>query len=88
MVKGVNRQVIVVKSPDTALFDQAIFLLREDALEKNGVGQRELLEEAQKIADSSMHKKPASKCRRISPLLWICAGAFPVGLAWLLTSML
>ena len=28
MVKGINRQVIVVKSPDPKLFDQAIFLLR------------------------------------------------------------
>ena len=43
MVKGNTRQVIVVKSPDPKLFDQAIFLLKEDALEKDGVGERELL---------------------------------------------
>ena len=36
MVKGVSRRVIVVKSPDPKLFDQAIFLLKEDALEKDG----------------------------------------------------
>ena len=33
MVKGVTRQVVVVKSPDPKLFEQAIFLLREEALE-------------------------------------------------------
>ena len=33
MIKGINRQVIVVKSPDPRLFEEAIFLLREDALE-------------------------------------------------------
>ena len=31
MVKGVTRQVIVVKSPDPKLFEQAIFIMREDA---------------------------------------------------------
>ena len=31
MVKGVSRQVIVVKSPDPQLFEQAIFILRADA---------------------------------------------------------
>ena len=30
MVKGISRQVIVVQSPDPKLFDQAIFILRDD----------------------------------------------------------
>ena len=34
MVKGVTRQVVVVKSPDPKLFEQAIFLLREEALDQ------------------------------------------------------
>lgn len=88
MVKGVNRQVIVVKSPDTKLFDQAIFILREDALEKEGVGERELLDEAQKIADSYVRQKAARHTRRVSPGLWLAVGALPVALAWLLTSIL
>ena len=37
MVRGNTRQVIVVKSPDGKLFEQAFFLLREDALEHSGV---------------------------------------------------
>ena len=32
MVKGISRQVIVVRSPDQKLFEQAIFILREEAL--------------------------------------------------------
>ena len=31
MVKGISRQVIVVQGPDRELFEQAIFILREDA---------------------------------------------------------
>lgn len=37
MVKGISRQVIVVRSPDPKLFEQAIFILREDALGKGGM---------------------------------------------------
>ena len=31
MVKGITRQVIVVKPPDAELFDQAIFILKDRA---------------------------------------------------------
>ena len=70
MVKGNTRQVIVVKSPDPKLFEQAIFLLREDALEKHGVGERELLEEARRVANGFvLHNAPAKKHRRLAPRL-------------------
>ena len=32
MVKGISRQVILVPSPDKALFDQAIFILKDNAV--------------------------------------------------------
>ena len=32
MVKGVSRQVILVQSPGEELFDQAIFILKDDAV--------------------------------------------------------
>ena len=32
MVKGISRQVIVVQSPEPKIFEQAIFILKEDAL--------------------------------------------------------
>ena len=34
MVKGISRQVIMVQSPDPKLFDQAIFILKHDAVEQ------------------------------------------------------
>ena len=30
LVKGVSRRVVVVKSPDPKLFEQAIFIVREE----------------------------------------------------------
>ena len=86
MVKGNTRQVIVVRSPDTKLFEQAIFLLREDALEKRGVGERELLEEARRVADGYI-RVPKGR-RRLPPLCWSVIGAAPVALVWLLTILL
>ena len=38
MVKGITRQVILVKSPDPKLFE-AIFIVKEEALAREG-GQR------------------------------------------------
>jgi len=32
MVKGISRQVIVVHAPDQKLFEQAIFILKDDAV--------------------------------------------------------
>ncbi len=87
MVKGTARQVVVVRSPDQKLFEQAIFLLREDALER-GVGERELLEEARRVADQCMQRAPAKKRKRMPPLFWMGTGASIVSVAWLLTALL
>lgn len=84
MVKGTTRQVIVVRSPDQKLFEQAIFLLKEDALEKHGVGERELLEQARRLADGCIERK-TKKRRPHSPAFWLGLGAFPVALSWLIT---
>lgn len=89
MVKGNTRQVIVVKAPDTKLFDQAIFLLKEDALEKSGVGERELLEQARRYADGYLYSNTTQKHRRkLPPFFWLAMGAAPIGLAWLATLIL
>ena len=43
MVKGTTRQVVVVKGPDPKLFDQAIFLVRDDVVLDGGVTEEALL---------------------------------------------
>ena len=45
MVKGTTRQVLVVRPQESDMFEQAIFLLREEALEQHGVTEQALLEE-------------------------------------------
>ncbi len=45
MVKGISRRVVVVESPDQRYFEQAIFIVRNEAVGE-GVTARELVEEA------------------------------------------
>ena len=91
MVKGINRQVIVVRSPDPELFEQAIFLLRPDAQQTCNVTQDELLRQAQAAARGySTAHIPGARLRAhlASKLFWCLAGGSAVGLAWILTSIL
>lgn len=85
MVKGISRQVIVVRSPETELFEQAIFFLKDGAVGKEGITDEELLKQArQAIRSSGNHKA--------SPILsgpvWACGGAAATGLIWLITLLL
>ena len=81
MVKGITRQVIVVQGTDPKLFEQAIFILREDAKE---LTERQLLQEAKKAARSGRNQK----CRNFIGPMWAGAGAAVTGLAWWICSLL
>ena len=50
MVKGTSRRVIVVDSPDPEYFEQAIFIVRNDVYERQGVTAQQVLGEACRIA--------------------------------------
>ena len=50
MVKGTSRRVIVVDSPDPKLFEQAIFIVKNDAYSQEGVTSQQILGEACRIA--------------------------------------
>ncbi len=86
MVKGISRQVIVVNAPEPKLFEQAIFILKEDALGKDGVTDELLLQEAKKLIRSS-HDSRKRKIFLYGPV-WACIGAIVTGIAWILSSLL
>lgn len=85
MVKGSSRQVILVKSPDETLFEQAIFFVKEEAFRRQGVTADSVVAEAQKIAkeyskrDSIFHESSG-----VHGLLWILLGASASSLCWAL----
>lgn len=84
MVKGISRQVIVVRSPDPALFEQAIFILREDALGREGMSDRAILRQARQAAGQFCPQNPTP---RFHAPLWTGLGAVAMGLVWLLTAI-
>ena len=84
MVKGISRQVIVVHSPDPKLFEQAIFILKNEAVEK-GITEEALLKEAQSLIRPGQGKK--RKLRYYGPV-WACGGAVVTGMVWLLSMIL
>lgn len=50
MVKGVAKRVIVVKSPDPKVFEEAIFIVREEYLKTAGMTRAQLLHQAREAA--------------------------------------
>ena len=84
MVKGINRQVIVVRPPDQKLFEQAIFLLRPDAQDSCNVTQDELLRQAQQAADAYLQRSsPQARRRRmVGPVLFTLLGGVLASAVW------
>lgn len=83
MVKGISKQVIVVHAPEPKLFEEAIFILREDAVGSEGVTDELLLKEAKRLMSTGSRKK-----RSISGWLWMFAGVALTALAWIGTILL
>ena len=86
MVKGISRQVIVVQSPEPKLFEQAIFILSDAAVDQ-GITDEMLLRQAQRMIRGGA-PRPAEGKRRFSGPVWACAGAVMTGFVWLLTVLL
>ena len=87
MIKGMSRRVIMVQSPDPELFENAIFILRNEAFAK-GTEPEDILKQAQQIADEYVRTNLEKKKRKLSPLIYTLAGALCgggiLGLLWLL----
>ena len=88
MVKGVSRQVSVVRQPDTKLFEQAIFMLKEEALGRKGVTDQQVLQEACRVADqyvqSRMETGHGKRRFRLNRWMYMGLGACLTGAVWLL----
>ena len=85
MVKGTSKRVVVVKSPDPRFFEQAIFILHENAVGKDGVTDEILLKEAKQALRAHVGGK---RRRSLYGPVWACCGAMVTGIAWLLAVLL
>lgn len=89
MVKGTAKRVIVVKSPDPAVFEEAIFVVRDDYMRRGGMTQKELMRQARSAAKS--YTASVATKRRFafrSPAPFIAASCAAVtGLAYVVLRM-
>lgn len=82
MVKGITKQVVVVKCPDTKYFDQAIFMVKEGSLD--GLNPEGVLKEACRVADEYIRNNTDKKSRVWPYYLGAGIGMTALGLLLLL----
>ena len=86
MVKGITKQVVVVRCEDTKFFDQAIFMVRDDLLP--GQASEQLLKEACRAADGYIRENVEKKKIRWKLVLPAAAAALGTLAAALLILLL
>ncbi len=82
-VRGVARRVVIVREPDPEIFEEAIFVVREDYA---GVGRSELLQEARKAAGGYIGSALGTSGRMprwVRAAAYLLSGAGAAGLIWL-----
>ena len=84
MVKGITRQVILVKSPDPRLFEEAIFIVKARDGEREGLTDDRVLKEARQAADGYLKQGRAwnRRLERLPGPVWGAAGALLASLGW------
>ena len=91
MVKGISRRVVVVDSPDPKLFEQAIFIVRNDAFSKDGVTPEQLVNEACRLArcyTATLSGRRTFRWQDYTPWIYTGMGAICVGILWLAAAFL
>ena len=87
VVKGVSKRVVVVKFPDTRVFEQAILLLRDG--DKHSVSEEQILREAGELAEKYLHRRDGRRRKgRLMKIFYLLAGAAVACLVWFLTTLL
>lgn len=86
MVKGISRQVIVVQGAEPKLFEQAIFILKDEAVGE-GITDEALLKEAED-AIRGYDRSARKRHFYLYGAVWASGGALLTGLVWLLSSLL
>lgn len=83
-LRGLNRQVVVVPSPDSEVFTEAIFILREDWVRKRSAEQ--VIEEARRAAGAYLVKTGTAERRtgrRLRKGLFVGGAAMVAGAVWM-----
>lgn len=91
VVKGTSKRVVVVKSPDPKLFEQAIFILKEDLCGGHAGAGSDVLRQAERVADDYVKNYVSGEKKllaRIPPAAFAAIGALATAGAWLMIYLL
>lgn len=88
MVKGISKRVIVIKSPDKGIFDEAIFIVKDGAY-SSGFTSEDIIRQAQQVAGEYVQRHSGSSFfRKLPPPVCAALGAAATGLIWFLSSLI
>ena len=82
VVKGITRQVILVKSPDPKRFEEAIFIVKDEAIARQGVDAEQVIRQARQAADGYLKGTRESRWGKFTPPLWTAMGALAASCLW------
>ncbi len=85
MVKGLSRRVVMVRYPEAGVFEQALFVVRDDAAASRGVSADEVIAEACRIAGNHA---AGGKRKRLPPIVYTLIGSGVTGAVWLVSLLL
>jgi hypothetical protein len=89
VVKGISKRVIVVKSPDPKIFEQAIFIVREDYPGQTGISERELMRQAREAVSGCLpgNGRRARLMPWVRGMLYAGLAAAATALTWIMVQM-
>ncbi|HHT16896.1 MAG TPA: translation initiation factor 2 [Papillibacter sp.] len=86
VVKGTTRRVIVIKSPDKHIFDEAIFLVNDAVSRDGGVTSEDIIRQAQEVAENYVRCHIRKKRLPDLPApVFAVLGAALTGLVWFIS---
>ena len=84
VIKGTSRRVVVVHPEQETLFEQIIYVVRDDALMQPGVSEAEVLHQAAAAVQPNLQNARRPKKRRsrlTAALLWLSGVALTLAVA-------
>ena len=91
VVRGTQRKMVVVKTTDSELFDEAYFILRKDSAKNGDASESSMIDEANRIINKNIFSRERERRRAAAIsardlLLYVgglASGSGIVGLFWL-----
>lgn len=87
LIKGVSKNVVVIRSPDPRYFEQAIFILRDDVVRQGGNSRERILHDAEQVACDYLKTCKFKRIQSISPVLIVSISVALIGLILVITGL-